>query len=150
MPPTACSRRWRRRHLRIAIFMRIVKKWHHEAGFCAHHSRYSGSSLSEVKEQAAAGDPAELVLSGVRSVLLDAQRPPAKKVRFPLIVSKGPVSKPSSPTTTRSMSTLNFLDANVWLALLWGRHLQAERALNRFEEVGDQEFFFCRLHKSPC
>jgi hypothetical protein len=29
-------------------------------------------------------------LSGVRSVLLDAQRPPAKKVQFPLIVSKGP------------------------------------------------------------
>ncbi len=43
------------------------------------------------------------------------------------------------------MSTLNFLDANVWLALLWGRHLQAERALNWFEEVGDQEFFFCRF-----
>lgn len=46
----------------------------------------------KLKEQAAARGESvrELVLSGVRSVLLDAQRPPAKKVRFPLIVSKGP------------------------------------------------------------
>jgi hypothetical protein len=46
----------------------------------------------KLKEQAAARGESvrELVLSGVRSVLLDAQRPPAKKVQFPLIVSKGP------------------------------------------------------------
>jgi hypothetical protein len=46
----------------------------------------------KLREQAAARGESvrELVLSGVRSVLLDAQRPPAKKVRFPLIVSKGP------------------------------------------------------------
>ncbi len=46
----------------------------------------------KLKEQAAARGESvrELVLSGVRSVLLDAQRPPAKKVRFPLIVSQGP------------------------------------------------------------
>jgi toxin-antitoxin system PIN domain toxin len=43
------------------------------------------------------------------------------------------------------MSTLNFLDANVWLALVWSRHLQAERALQWFEEAADQEFFFCRI-----
>jgi hypothetical protein len=45
----------------------------------------------KLKEQAAARGESvrELVLSGVRSVLLDAQRPPAKKVQFPLIVSKG-------------------------------------------------------------
>ena len=32
----------------------------------------------------------ELVLAGVRSVLLEGQRPRPKKVRFPLIVSEGP------------------------------------------------------------
>lgn len=46
----------------------------------------------KLKQQAAARGESvrELVLSGVRSVLLDAQRPPAKKMQFPLIVSKGP------------------------------------------------------------
>jgi toxin-antitoxin system PIN domain toxin len=43
------------------------------------------------------------------------------------------------------MNTLNFLDANVWLALLWSRHLQAERARTWFEGSADQEFFFCRF-----
>jgi uncharacterized protein len=43
------------------------------------------------------------------------------------------------------MNTLNFLDANVWLALLWSRHVHSERARAWFEEVGDQEFFFCRF-----
>jgi hypothetical protein len=45
-----------------------------------------------LKEQAAARGHSvrELVLAGVRSVLLQGQRPRAKKVRFPLIVSDGP------------------------------------------------------------
>ncbi len=43
------------------------------------------------------------------------------------------------------MNTLNFLDANVWLALLWSRHLHSERARAWFEESGDQQFFFCRF-----
>ena len=43
------------------------------------------------------------------------------------------------------MNTLNFLDANVWLALLWSRHLHSERARNWFEQVGEQQFFFCRF-----
>jgi len=43
------------------------------------------------------------------------------------------------------MSTLNFLDANVWLALLWNRHIHAERAREWFEEADEEQFFFCRF-----
>ncbi len=43
------------------------------------------------------------------------------------------------------MNTLNFLDANVWLALLWSRHVHSETARLWFESVGDQQFFFCRF-----
>jgi toxin-antitoxin system PIN domain toxin len=43
------------------------------------------------------------------------------------------------------MNTLNFLDANVWLALLWRRHLHSERARQWFEEVSEEQFFFCRF-----
>lgn len=45
-----------------------------------------------LKEQAAAGGHSirELVLAGVRSVLLQPQRPPSKRVTFPLIISDGP------------------------------------------------------------
>jgi predicted nucleic acid-binding protein len=34
---------------------------------------------------------------------------------------------------SRSMNILNFLDANVWLALLWSRHVHSERAGAWFE-----------------
>jgi hypothetical protein len=46
----------------------------------------------KLKEKAAAGGRSmrELVLAGVRSVLLEGKRPRPKKVRFPLIVSEGP------------------------------------------------------------
>ncbi len=46
----------------------------------------------KLKEQAAAKGSSvrELVLAGVKSVLLEAQRPRPRRVRFPLIVSKGP------------------------------------------------------------
>jgi hypothetical protein len=46
----------------------------------------------KLKEQAAAQGRSvrELILSGVRSVLLQGQRPRPKRVQFPLIVSKGP------------------------------------------------------------
>jgi hypothetical protein len=46
----------------------------------------------KLKEQAAARGHSvrELVLAGVRSVLLHGQRPRPKKVQFPLIVSHGP------------------------------------------------------------
>ena len=46
----------------------------------------------KLKEQAAARGRSvrELVLAGVRSVLLQGRRPRAKKVQFPLIVSEGP------------------------------------------------------------
>ena len=45
----------------------------------------------KLKEQAAAKGHSirELVLAGVRTVLLEGQRPRAKKVQFPLIVSEG-------------------------------------------------------------
>ncbi len=37
------------------------------------------------------------------------------------------------------MNTLNFLDANVWLALLWGRHIHSERASEWFERAGTEQ-----------
>ena len=43
------------------------------------------------------------------------------------------------------MNTLNFLDANVWLALLWSRHVHAERARFWFEGAGEEQFIFCRF-----
>jgi len=46
----------------------------------------------KLKQQAAARGHSvrELVLAGVRSVLLQGHRARSKRVRFPLIVSKGP------------------------------------------------------------
>ena len=46
----------------------------------------------KLKEQAAARGSSirELVLMGVKNVLLGGQRPRPKRVQFPLIVSKGP------------------------------------------------------------
>ena len=46
----------------------------------------------KLREQAAAGGHSirELVLAGIRSVLLQGQRPRPRRVRFPLIVSEGP------------------------------------------------------------
>src|ERR1700745_153553 len=43
------------------------------------------------------------------------------------------------------MNTLNFLDANVWLALLWGRHIHSERAREWLERFPEEKFFFCRF-----
>lgn len=43
------------------------------------------------------------------------------------------------------MNTLNFLDANVWLALLWARHVRAAQTREWFEQSADQRFFFCRF-----
>ena len=43
------------------------------------------------------------------------------------------------------MNTLNFLDANVWLALLWSRHAHSDKARLWFEQASDQQFFFCRF-----
>lgn len=43
------------------------------------------------------------------------------------------------------MNTLNFLDANVWLALLWGRHIHAQKARDWFEQAGEEQFLFCRF-----
>jgi len=52
----------------------------------------------KLKEQAAARGNSirELVLAGVRSVLLQGQRPRPKRVQFPLIVSEGPKVELSS------------------------------------------------------
>src|ERR1039457_5710219 len=43
------------------------------------------------------------------------------------------------------MNTLNFLDANVWLALLWERHGHAIKARAWFESRRDEQFLFCRF-----
>jgi len=43
------------------------------------------------------------------------------------------------------MNTLNFLDDNVWLALLWSRHVHSERARSWFEEASEEQFHFCRF-----
>ena len=43
------------------------------------------------------------------------------------------------------MNTLNFLDANVWLALLWGRHAHSEKARIWFEKSSAEQFLFCRF-----
>jgi len=52
----------------------------------------------KLKEQAAArgNSVRELVLAGVKSVLLQGQRPRPKRVQFPLIVSEGPKVELSS------------------------------------------------------
>ena len=43
------------------------------------------------------------------------------------------------------MNTLNFPDANVWLALLWGKHIHSEKAKEWFERCGEEKFLFCRF-----
>jgi len=43
------------------------------------------------------------------------------------------------------MNTLNFLDANVWLALLWSRHIHSEKARDWFDKAESEQFFFCRF-----
>lgn len=43
------------------------------------------------------------------------------------------------------MNTSNFLDANVWLALLWGRHIHSRRARQWLEQAEEEQFFFCRF-----
>ena len=50
------------------------------------------SLYRQLKKQAAATGHSvrELVLAGVRAVLLEGQRPRPRRVQFPLIVSKGP------------------------------------------------------------
>ena len=50
------------------------------------------SLYRRLKEQAAAQGRSvrELILAGVKTTLLEGKRPRTKRVRFPLIVSKGP------------------------------------------------------------
>jgi predicted nucleic acid-binding protein len=43
------------------------------------------------------------------------------------------------------MNTLNFLDANIWLVLLWSRHIHSEGARSWFEQTGDEQYLFCRF-----
>ena len=43
------------------------------------------------------------------------------------------------------MNTLNFLDAHVWLALLWSRHIHSEKAREWFERSSEEKFFFSRI-----
>ena len=50
------------------------------------------SLYRKLKEQAAARGSSvhELVLASLKSIVLKAQRPRSKRVRFPLIISEGP------------------------------------------------------------
>jgi len=43
------------------------------------------------------------------------------------------------------MAGSNFLDANVWIALLWERHVHFERAREWFDNADDEELLFCRV-----
>lgn len=43
------------------------------------------------------------------------------------------------------MNALNFLDANVWLALLWGQHVHSEMAREWLERASEEQFLFCRF-----
>ena len=43
------------------------------------------------------------------------------------------------------MNTLNFLDANVWLALIWSRHSHSEKAQEWFAQSAEEQFFYCRI-----
>ncbi len=43
------------------------------------------------------------------------------------------------------MNTSNFLDANVWLALIWERHEHAELARAWFDGSVDGRLLFCRF-----
>jgi uncharacterized protein len=43
------------------------------------------------------------------------------------------------------MNTSNFLDANVWLALVWDRHEHSDAARSWFEQAADGRFLFCRF-----
>jgi toxin-antitoxin system PIN domain toxin len=43
------------------------------------------------------------------------------------------------------MNTLNFLDTNVWLALLWRRHSHSAVARQWFDGLEDETFLFCRF-----
>jgi len=43
------------------------------------------------------------------------------------------------------MSSLNFLDSNVWLALCVSRHSHAARARSWFENSENEKFFLCRF-----
>lgn len=43
------------------------------------------------------------------------------------------------------MNSLNFLDANVWLALIWSGHSHSEKAISWFEASTDEKFFYCRI-----
>jgi toxin-antitoxin system PIN domain toxin len=43
------------------------------------------------------------------------------------------------------MNTLNFLDSNVWLALVWSRHIHSETARRWFDQSSEEQFVFCRF-----
>ena len=43
------------------------------------------------------------------------------------------------------MNTLNFPDSNVWLALIWERHIHSDKAREWFDRDVEAQFFFCRF-----
>ena len=43
------------------------------------------------------------------------------------------------------MSMPSFLDANVWLALIWERHIHSEQARKWSDAIGNEQMFYCRF-----
>ena len=43
------------------------------------------------------------------------------------------------------MNVLNFLDANVWLALLWNRHAHSEKVRDWLGRSNEEQLLFCRF-----
>lgn len=43
------------------------------------------------------------------------------------------------------MNILNFLDANVWLALIWNRHSHSVVARSWLDAVADEQLLYCRF-----
>jgi hypothetical protein len=43
------------------------------------------------------------------------------------------------------MNSLNFLDTNVWMGLLWERHRHSDKARFWFAENAQEKFLFCRF-----
>ena len=55
------------------------------------------------------------------------------------------VHRLAPPSDSRSATGALLLIANVWLALLWSRHVHSERAGAWFERSSEEKFFFCRI-----
>ena len=77
---------------RSSIFMAVVGHWRYGTAIDSDHSRHTGASLyRKLKEQAAVKGHSirELVLAGVRIVLLEVSCRVVRKSSFPLLFRRG-------------------------------------------------------------